>query len=570
MANGKEVKSKKVTSKDDWEYNFTDLPKYSNGKVIKYTITEDNVTDYTTKVNGYNLINIHMPETTKITVKKSWNDSNNQDGIRANSVRIHLYANGKDTGKYLDLTESNNWNGIFENLDVYKVGQKIEYTIKEDTDSGYTSQITGDSTSGFIVTNTHTLETTSISGIKTWKDNDNQDGKRPDFITVRLLANGKEVDSKKITSKDGWEYNFTDLPKYSNGKAIIYTVKEDAVPNYSTSIDGYNLTNSYTPGKTSVSVTKAWNDGNNQDGIRPNGIKVQLYADGIEKGKAVELTLSNNWSYTFKDLPLKSHGQEIQYTVKEVGKIMGYESSVSGNAKNGFTITNTHIPEVTSISGTKTWDDNDNQDGKRPDSITVRLLANGKEVDNKTVTEGNGWKYSFTNLPKYENGQAIVYTVTEDSVENYSTSISGYDLTNRYTPEKTSITVSKSWNDSNNQDGIRAKSVRIHLYANGEDTGKYLDLTKDTDWNGIFSDLDVYKSSKKIEYTITEDSVSGYTSKVSGDSTSGFIVTNTHKVVVPSKKDKTHTHTGVSSYTVYWFMLCILSLGMILVLKRYE
>ena len=38
------------------------------------------------------------------------------------------------------------------------------------------------------------------------------------------------------------------------------------------------------------------------------------------------------------------------------------------------------------MKGSKTWNDADNQDGKRPESITVRLLANGEEKDSQTVT----------------------------------------------------------------------------------------------------------------------------------------------------------------------------------------
>ena len=51
--------------------------------------------------------------------------------------------------------------------------------------------------------------------------------------------------------------------------------------------------NSYTPRKTSVTVTKRWDDANNQDGKRPNSIKVQLYADDEKEGDEVELTDRN-------------------------------------------------------------------------------------------------------------------------------------------------------------------------------------------------------------------------------------------------------------------------------------
>ena len=74
----------------------------------------------------------------------------------------------------------------------------------------------------------------------------------------------------------------------------------------------------------------------------------------------------------------------------------GYETSV-----DGFNITNTYTTETTEVKGSKTWNDADNQDGKRPESITVRLLANGEEKDSQTVTadENGNWTYSFEKLP---------------------------------------------------------------------------------------------------------------------------------------------------------------------------
>jgi len=51
------------------------------------------------------------------------------------------------------------------------------------------------------------------------------------------------------------------------------------------------LTNKHEPEKTSVKVTKAWNDANNQDGVRPDSVKVKLLADGVEvPGKTLTLT----------------------------------------------------------------------------------------------------------------------------------------------------------------------------------------------------------------------------------------------------------------------------------------
>lgn len=92
------------------------------------------------------------------------------------------------------------------------------------------------------------------------------------------------------------------------------------------------------------------------------------------------------------------------------------------------------------VKGTKTWDDNDNQDGKRPGSIKVNLLSNGEVVQTKTVTADDNWAYSFTDLPKYdEDGKEIVYTITEDKVAGYETEVDGYNIINHYTPKPTPI-----------------------------------------------------------------------------------------------------------------------------------
>ena len=87
------------------------------------------------------------------------------------------------------------------------------------------------------------------------------------------------------------------------------------------------------------------------------------------------------------------------------------------------------------VEGTKTWDDENNKDGIRPESIKVNLLADGKIVQTIDVTAEDGWKYSFTDLPKYAEGKEIVYTISEEPVSGYETTIDGYNLTNKHTAE---------------------------------------------------------------------------------------------------------------------------------------
>ncbi|MGF3113733.1 Cna B-type domain-containing protein, partial [Facklamia sp. P9177] len=119
------------------------------------------------------------------------------------------------------------------------------------------------------------------------------------------------------------------------------------------------------------------------------------------------------------------------------------------------------------IQGVKTWDDSDDQNGKRPESITINLLADGVKVDSKIVTAADNWKYRFTGKPIEKDGKKIEYTITEDKVEGYETVIDGFNITNKYV-EVVTIEGKKTWDDSNNQDGIRPAEITVNLLANGE------------------------------------------------------------------------------------------------------
>ena len=332
------------------------------------------------------------------------------------------------------------WAYHFDNLDVVDdAGNVIAYTVSEEPVEGYEATIEGSN-----ITNSRTPEVVEIPVTKVWKDNDNQDGVRPDKVTVRLLADGTEVASQELSAATDWKIVFTNLPKYNHGKQIVYTVTEDTVANYSAAIDGTTITNSYKPGKTSVTVTKRWEDNNDQDGKRPNTIKVQLYADGKAQGKEVELSAKNNWTHTFSNLPLKAKGKEIQYQVKEVGTVKGYTSTVDDSNKGNVVITNSRTPEVTEVAVKKIWDDADNKDGLRPEKITVRLLADGQEVAEKEITATDNWQASFTDLPVYKEGKKIAYTITEDPVADYTSNIDGFTVTNRHTPPTTPPTTPPS------------------------------------------------------------------------------------------------------------------------------
>ena len=523
LANGEEIKSQEVKPDEsgNWKYSFTNLDKYSKGKEIAYTVKEDEVTGYEATINGNNITNKHEIEKTEVSGTKTWDDNKNQDGKRPESITINLLANGKKVSS-TTATAASNWKYSFTGLNKYENGKEISYTVKEDKVEGYTSTI-----DHYNITNKHQIEKAEVSGTKTWNDNNNQDGKRPEKITVRLYANGEKVDSKEVTAENNWSYSFNNLDKYKNGKEITYTVKEDKVENYNTKINGYDITNTHTPQTIDINGKKIWNDSNNQDGKRPSSVTIQLYADG-EKVEGQTATISgegNNWNYSFKNLPMYKAGEighEIKYSVQEVNVDSNY--SVQYDKENKFNIINTHDNIKTEVSGTKTWDDNNNQDGKRPEKITVRLYANGVEKQAKEVKSGSDgkWNYSFTGLDKYSEGKEITYTVSEDNVEGYKTEISGNNITNIHNPEKISITGTKTWNDNNNQDGIRPDSITINLLANGEKVSSTI-ANSESNWNYSFTNLDKYNQGTEIKYALEEVLVDGYTSEITD-----FNITNTH------------------------------------------
>lgn len=89
---------------------------------------------------------------------------------------------------------------------------------------------------------------------------------------------------------------------------------------------------------------------------------------------------------------------------------------------------------IWNVAGHKTWDDNDNASGSRPDSIDIHLLKNGSEIASRTVTEQDGWSWSFDGLPKYENGKLVDYSILEGLVPGYASKVMGYDVINTLIP----------------------------------------------------------------------------------------------------------------------------------------
>ena len=282
------------------------------------------------------------------TVK--WEDTNNQDGKRPEKVTVTLNktvdgttTKVKDVEVATPASSADTSNYKFTDLPQYEGGKEITYTVVQNSVDGYTTEV-----NGFNIVNKYEPAKKTVSGTVKWEDANNQDGKRPEKVTVTLnkTVDGTTTKVKDVevatpaSSADTSNYEFTDLPQYEGGKEITYTVAQNSVDGYTTKVDGFNIVNAHEPEKTFVEGTKTWNDANDQDGKRPNSIKVILNktVDGVTtKVEVKEVTKQDNWHYAF-NLPKYENGKVIVYSIDEED-VPGYTKTI-----NGYNLKNTHIP----------------------------------------------------------------------------------------------------------------------------------------------------------------------------------------------------------------------------------
>lgn len=548
-----------LNENNNWTYTWRGLVCYqsttnNSGTEYTYQVEETVVPDgYTAELSGnaasgYKITNTHSPETTDVNVAINWDDAENQDGVRPTTVLVQFYANGEEYGEKTVVEAANDWaytKAVYKNKDQ----QAVEWTVAAvNVPDGYEAEVTGNMTDGYVITYKHAPAVMNITvNAPNWIDENDQDGIRPDSLIVTLYKNGEATETALTLElqEDGtWTTGvFENVPVYyMEGTEITYTVKGSVdATRYTeqvegTAKDGFTLTYRHTPGIINVPVTKVWDDAENQDGIRPDSVDVRLYADGVAQNKMITLTAEEGWTGAFTDLDEKKDGQAINYSVKELNVKSGYEAEYEGSVQEGYIITNTHAPETAQISVKNTWDDADNQDGKRPSELTVELYADG-EATGKTVklNASNSWSASFTADKYKEQGTEIVYTVKEVIVPSgynvtvNETAAGTFALTNKHTPEKIAVAVKSVWSDYNNEDGVRPSSLTVELYANNAATGSKAVLNAANKWTASVQVDKYYNGGKEVAYkAVVSQSVSGYTFTASGGATQGLTVTGSH------------------------------------------
>lgn len=529
-----------------WTYTFKDYQKYVNpnptkasvdgepygGKIAGYTVgITDGIPDgYSVKYLGggtnrsdYGVILEHTPTRHVVNGCIDWNDENNRDGQRPESVDVRLWAyqwnrdtyqwerhevvtktitNGMgnaETGMTRDQWTFDFGKGDFDKQYDRAGGQDIIYRMEivSDLNAGlrpgsneysWTEGLIGPGTekaSPVSVRVYHNTDMRSVDAVVDWQDEANNDGIRPGSIILDLyvraqagegaepVANkpdlvGNPKDYSVVLTGDmkaqTWTHTFENLPKYDpddSGKELVYSVQVRAA-------DG------------NAPLYEPWVQS-------PNG-----YEEEFERYKA---------SYVGTD-----------------------GSSVDENASVQPYVRLTHAPIRQTASFYVQWHDEDNRDGVRPDGVQVglyKIVGDREPVYYKTLElvpgEYGTWDATLSGMGYFEDGMSVRYVleISEDvkaqlAAIGYTTTVQDNVVHLYYTPETGTIKTQLRWNDGNDRDHKRPTNVTAHLVANGVDTGRVAQLNQSNNWSAEWADvavnyMDKSGTTKPVQYSVTVD-----------------------------------------------------------------
>lgn len=601
---------------EDYKVTFPNLPEFdANGTAYNYYVVEDEaaVIGYTlvsnttaTRVAGEDFAVTLTNNLNTITVggTKKWTDTKVGDDYpsRPGEIIIELtrFVGDEKDASFSDTrtigyeaVTSQEWTfGNLPKVDPAS-GEDYIYFVRElvddgsgaltETIPGYEAEylpssqsVTG--TSGTIDIR-NTQDTMKYTVTKNWIDADNASGARPGTLDITLTGRDPQsgdiyygpetMEMDLVVNINTWQVEFTGLPRYTDGNALIqYTFTESDVGSYTST----NQTEPETKAEgdlhgsitnwlrtTPLSGFKTWNDDNNLYSTRPESIHIALYRSYVDGDGATqtETVVEDHevfapWTWSFENMEENSPASTpYTYWVEELSELTQY--TVRDNTLAPMNLTN-DLKRVT-VAVTKNWDDHENALSKRPQAIDVRLQAEMYYEQNgagavRTInfnpgqlTVVNNWYVETGVLPKYDaRGELIQYKVVEafDSVtgERYEVSavtnetftdgrsVYAVSLTNKL--KVRDITIAKVW--ENDLPANRPATIWVDLLADGTVVNS-VQLTAVNNWHQVkLSNLPINNASgQPITYEVVERAVTGYTTTYAWDEENGllaFTVTN--------------------------------------------
>ena len=501
------VKELSTTSDQYWTYDNTEAKEATVSRLLP----SDDVT----------FTNAYAPKGT-LTVEKEW-----AGAAGTASVTFDVQKETATPGTWTTvstgntLNSGNKWNISLGNLDLNTNYRVLETGIQDYNTSYDKAFVTFTASSleqTIKIINTYETPKGKITVNKTWSDNENAAGDRPDQIQFNYT--GPTEGTLTLTKTGNWSnflettafgtYTFTEVvPQDYTAKATSQsiTISQEPIEDREKTLA---FENTYVEPKGTLSISKAWSGDEGKTDYRPTSIIVQLFhqiigadnaASEEQVGNDIIMTpdANNNWVTTFNNLAFGSYRVQ-ENDVKDYTNVTTpsalsiiLSKSIDGNISSrigGITINNSFTNPTGSIEVKKTWVESDVDSSEvRPTEITVDLKAGNEVVATTTLsavneTAANVWSYTFKDLPL----DGTKYTVSESGDGDNAAKLGNYEqkiayggdggsetgmvldrthrganvfLTNTYA--KGTLTIHKDWSDGTNENLPESATVTLYM-----------------------------------------------------------------------------------------------------------
>lgn len=372
---------------------------------VTYQDNDAELEDGATGAIGVTNTYTHVPNCFRVGVEKVWEDDNDRDGLRPDSLTVGLFiGDAADPIQTVVLNDENEWEYTFKYDSLENPGVP---TVREIDDvEGYTVETTvvseNDTSKNIKLTNTHVPATWDLAVRKVWDDS--AKGREANEVTVWLETgeNAKVSGSeRKLNAENNWYTVYENLFKYADGKAINYTVVEKSL--------GGNW--SYSADETAKADFTA--------------LFTEVYT--AETAEAYLKENTADWE------TMEAAAQQALIDAKVGTPVV--DTTVFENVEDFVVVTNSYTPGGgggNTVSVTKKWANDD--PATRPESITVQLLWDGEVEKEAVLSAENNWKasWSVTKLGKWSVAEVDVpdgYTSEVKKAGNRFTITNTYDAT---------------------------------------------------------------------------------------------------------------------------------------------
>lgn len=387
-------------------------------------------------------------------------------------------------------------------------------------------------------------------------------------VNVNLMADGELKQTITITYDTYWKSKFLNVPKYNSlGTEINYTITYEAADygvKYKYSLSG-NATNGFVikiVPLRDIYVGKVWN-------VMPNIVipGTPSPADPPTMTGMIATNLDSGTPAAAPE-PLSEapavHAREATIT-EEIIEDYDPDSDALISAP----------VEVSSVP--------------IPNAITVHLLADGVVVGTMQLTKDGDWEGRFIDYPRYDenDGHEIKYTTKEDPLAGYETSyFNGNIILNRSLID---VSVEKKW-IGNSQSKAELTLHRAcdymkfdytlnkHVKVKVDEEVATVELNAANNWKHTFPSLYEFYTPEgadgvKYKYYVTEKSIPGYDTEITGNQDSGFVVTNKEinpKTPAPKNPPQPKTPNTGDESNIYLYIGLMLASSALIVSIKYR